>query len=138
MSKTLHSGFITTARIDGLDLGEFQTCAGGQIRAEVTADRSPGQKFASQIGGLPHIEAVTIGRIFDWQRDTDTFIARLNAQVGIEGAMTVAKWTKDSNGKPYRKIAQWTGTLTEVNPPDTDENSNDRAVFELVMAPTGA
>lgn len=138
MSKTLHSGFIVTARLNGEDLGEWQTCSGGQIHAAVTSDRSPGQKYASQIGGLPEIQPVTVSRIFDWQRDTDAFISRLNNLVGVEGAMTVAKWTKDSNGQPFRKIKQWTGTLTEVNDPDTDENSSDRAVFELVMAPTGA
>lgn len=137
MPKTPESMFLATAIVGGVDRGQFNTKAGGQVRAAMVESRNPTQRYASQIPLRPTIEPITIGRPFDRTRETDVYLAGLRALVGTgENNMVVALWSLDQNLQPFLKVGNWIGTLSEVNEPDTDVDGDGLALFTLVMGPT--
>lgn len=133
----LQSGFTTYVQINGEEVGPFRNMTGGDPRSEVTADRAPGQKYASQTPGLPTLEPITVTRTFDPAADTPARLGRVDSALSQENAVAVAKYALDANGQPGQRVGAWTGTLSEHNSPEQDSMSSDRADYSLVIAPTG-
>lgn len=129
MSTQHHS--LVTVVADGLPLGVFETRTGGESTAEVTKYRPGGMAKQKTRKGLPEVGDVTVGR--SWERERDAEIERrLRPRVGTADII-VNDQPLDDNGAPWGKPTTWTGTLNAVNGGDSDSNSNDGKMFELVV-----
>ncbi|HTE59678.1 MAG TPA: hypothetical protein VK631_04960, partial [Solirubrobacteraceae bacterium] len=111
---------------------------GGNVVGESVSDRSPGQEYPSASGGDKTLEPITIGRRVKLERDNDDFYARLHRHASVEDAIIINRKPLGSDNNPVGKGRTWTGTITNVNEPDSDTNSeNEPAVVEITMQPSG-
>jgi hypothetical protein len=120
-----------TATLDGVSLGEFETKSGGGVSAELTK-RRPGGMLAEKVyAGQRTAADVVIARVYE--RDRDHVLVRLcNTRAGA-GVVTVAEQPLDDNGAPWGTPTTWAGRLSNVEPSETDANSNDVRTFELTV-----
>lgn len=122
---------LITVAVDGLPIGVFDTRTGGESSAEVTKYRPGGMAKQKLRSGLPEVGDVTVGREFEFDRDND--LARtLRARTG-KAPMSVNDQPLDNDGAPFGKPTTWTGVLNSVNTGDSDSNSSDGRMLELVM-----
>lgn len=134
----LQSRYLTTLSVAGRDIGVFQTHSGGHVTGESVADRSPGQEYPAASGGEKTIAPITTSRRVKLERDTDELIAFLQRHVSVENAAVYNRRPLDSNRNPVGSGRTWTCTITAVNEPDSDSNSeNEPAVLEIELQPGG-
>lgn len=121
---------LTTASLDGVYLGEFQTFSGGDFTApSVKATRGAGRGEIER-GGRQTTGNVTIGR----EDDGAVSLNWLRTRRG-KGRMVVHRTPLDDDGNP-RMADQivYTGKLLEVRPGDGDTLSDSQLDnFELEM-----
>jgi len=119
-----------------VDLGVFDTWEGANITADNTKHRRGGMGPQVAIGGPVTIEDLTISRDYDLARD-NKYAHWLSTAVG-RGQVTATKKYLDANGDDYGDPIIITGILIGYNEPNSDSDSGDVAMFELVINPNGA
>jgi hypothetical protein len=122
---------LITVVVDGASLGVFDTRSGGESSADVTKYRPGGMQKQKTRGGLPDQGDVTVGREFETERDNE--VARMLRGRAGRAPMSVTDQPLDDNGVPFGKPTTWVGRLQSVNTGDSDSNSNDGRMLELVM-----
>lgn len=131
------SRYLTTVIVGGRDIGAFATYSGGGVAAEVVLDRAPGAEFPTASGADKTIAEITVTRPVEILRDTAELEAYLDRYVGMTDAVTVGRKPYDADGNPYGPGRTRIGTLTAVNPTDSDVNSQgERTSLELVIQPS--
>jgi hypothetical protein len=128
--------FLITATVDGVALGVFDTCEGGDADSEETKYRPGGFRPIRTLGGQGAPQNVTIGRLEELERDTE-LVRWLMSRSG-KGRMSVNKQPLDTDGNPFGRPFTYTGILKTVTPPNADSNSNSAAVWTAVLSTEGS
>lgn len=115
--------------------GIFDTWEGGNVTADNTKHRRGGMGKQVAIGGPVTIEDVTISRDYDLTRDNPNAIW-LSGAVG-RAAVVATKRYLDADGNRFGTAIVITGVLIGYNEPNSDSDSGDVAMFELVVNPDG-
>jgi len=118
------------------DLGVFDTWEGANVTADNTKHRRGGMGPQVAIGGPVTIEDLTISRDYDLARDNKN-AHWLSSAVG-RARVVATKHYLDSDGVGYGKPIIITGILIGYNEPNSDSDSGDIAMYELVVNPDGA
>lgn len=119
-----------------LDLGVFDTWEGGNVTADNTKHRRGGMGEQVAIGGPVTIEDVTVSRDYDLARDNPN-AHYLSGIVGRARAIATKTYL-DSDGEGFGKPIVITGILIGYNEPNSDSDSGDVAMYEIVINPDGA
>lgn len=130
------SHFRVRGTINGIDLGQFDTRAGGITTAE-NSKHTPGSARSSKValGGRKDTEDVTVTRGFIASRDHD-LIRQFRPLCGL-AEMSVSQVPLDRDGREYGRPDIWTGVLQTIGPPDYDANSSEISTFTIVMTADG-
>jgi hypothetical protein len=135
MSQT-QSQYIVSVIAAGRPIGTFTSFSGGGVTGETVPDRGPLDEFPTQSGGEKTLAEITVGRRVDPSRDTDELGDYLDSLVMVTDAITIQR-KQVVNRNPFGKGSTWVGTLTAVNPTDSDNNSASEATnLELVVSPS--
>src|SRR5688500_14266441 len=122
---------LVTVSVDGVSLGVFDTRTGGESAGEVSRYRPGGMAKQKTRGSLADVGDVTVGREFETERDNEV-LRMLRGRAG-RAPMSVNDQPLDDNGVAFGKPTTWVGRLQSVNGGDSDSNSNDGRMLELVM-----
>ena len=115
--------------VDGIDLGVFQTFAGGASKADDTKNRPGAMGKEESLGGPVSRDPFTVSRVYDLERDHG-LMKVLDAKVGA-GVGSVSRTKLSRTGTPVGSPIGYTGVLISYAMPDADSNSSDRAEFTL-------
>lgn len=115
-------------------LGTFQTRTGGETTSETSKYRPGGMQKQKVRKGQSDTGDVTITREHEQERDID--LERQLRVVSGYAEMVVSDQPLGSDGTPFGKPTTYTGTLMSVNGGDSDAESSDGRVLELVMMVT--
>lgn len=115
--------------VDGIDLGIFQTFAGGASKADDTKNRPGAMGKEESLGGPVSRDAFTVSRVYDLERD-HPLMKVLDNKVG-SGVGSVSRTKLSRNRTPVGAPIGYTGVLISYQMPDSDSNSSDRAEFTL-------
>jgi hypothetical protein len=127
--------FSVTAKINGQELGIFDTCKGGEVDSDEQKYSPGAMQPPLSLGGAVTMGNVTISRLFDLDRD-QPIIHDLLSGAGLY-PIEVKKQPLDVNKVPYGRPLVYTGKLKTVTPPDHDSTSSDPAMLEIEFVPTG-
>ena len=125
-----------TYRGETRKLGVFDTWEGANVTAENTKHRRGGMGPQVAIGGPVTIEDLTISRDYDLTRDHKD--AHWLSTVVGRGRVVAKKQYLDEDGMSFGDPIVITGILIGYNQPNSDSDSGDIAMFELVVNPDGA
>lgn len=128
--------WANTVTIDGRPLGVWDTLAGGDVDADETKYRPGGMAPQKSLGGPPTTNNVTLGRLLD-REDWDFMHSLMASRVG-KADVVVARQPLDTDGNPFGRPLVYRGVLQNVNPGDTDSNSSDAQVWEIVVSTEGS
>lgn len=117
-------------------LGTFDTWEGGNVTAENTKHRRGNMGPQVAIGGPVTVEDVTISRDYDLARDNPNG-KWLSDAVGRATVVAIKDYL-DSDGKSFGHPVTIKGILIGYNEPNSDSDSSDVAMLELVINPDGA
>jgi hypothetical protein len=124
------------------DLGVFDTWEGAHVTADNTKHRRGAMGTQVAIGGPVTIDDLTVTRDFDLARDNVGSKGRkgnghwLSSAVG-RGKVVATKHYLDSDGDGFGTPVVITGVLIGYNEPNSDSDSSDVAMMELVINPDG-
>lgn len=135
MSSTQHHSLVTVVA-DGQPLGVFETRTGGDSSGEVSKYRPGGMQAQKTRKGQSDVSDVTVGR--SWERERDADIERRLRTRVAKADVVINDQPLDDDGAPWGKPRTFTGTLQAVNGGDSDANSNDAKMLELVVVVTEA
>lgn len=124
-----------TVTIDGKPMGVWDTLSGGESDSDSTTYRPGGMGPQVSLGGPRTIGALTLGRLIsrpDWE-----FMHNLMNRTGQARAV-VSRQPLDEDGNPWGRPLTYTGTVKTCTPGDTDSNSSDAQVWEIVVTPEGS
>lgn len=127
--------WANTVTVDGVPLGVWDTLEGGEVDSEETRYRPGGMAPQVSLGGTATVGALTLGRLLSRGRDWD-LLRRLMNRAGKARA-TVHRQPLDSDGNPWGRPMVYRGVLKTVTPPDTDSDSDDPALWQIVITPEG-
>jgi len=116
-------------------LGTWDTWSGGGVTADNTKHRRGGMGPQVAVGGPKTIDDVTISRDYDLQRDNPN-AHWLSSAVG-RAWVTAKKQYLDMDGYDFGDPIVITGVLIGYNEPESDSDSSDVAMVELVINPNG-
>lgn len=117
-------------------LGTFDTWEGANVTADNTKHRRGNMGEQVAIGGPVTIDDLTVSRDYDLTRDNPN-AHWLSKAVG-RGRVVATKYYLDTNGKGFGDPIVVTGILIGYNEPNSDSDSSDIAMLELVINPDGA
>lgn len=122
--------------IDTEDWGVFDTFTGGEADSEETRHRPGGMAPEKSLGGQSTIGNVTVGRLYELERDH----VRVKTLMNRAGrARIVAQRQKlDTDGNAWGDPITYTGIVKAISPPEHDSNSDDAAMVEIEFTPDGA
>lgn len=126
---------LTTVAVDGTDLGVFDTFSGGNVDSEETKYRAGGLQPEVALGGSVTVENVTVGRLY--QLDRDHNISHWLMSRAGKGRVTITRQPLDVDGNVFGRPHVYTGILKAVTTPDQDSNSSDPSVLELEVSTNG-
>lgn len=126
---------LTTVTIDDRPLGVFDTIGGREVDSEETKYRPGGMGPQRSLGGQPTLGNVTLGRLYELARDYD--LARWAQTRAGRGRVTVSEQPLDTDGNPYGRPSVYRGVLKTVTIPDKDSDSNDAAIWTIVVSTEG-
>jgi hypothetical protein len=118
--------------VGGIDLGIFQTFAGGSVSSDDTKNRPGGMGDEESLGGPKSRDAFTLSRVLDLESDLPLF-KTLDAMCG-SARVTASRQKLRKDKSPIGDPIVYTGTLMKVSPPDSDSNASDRAEFTLEVS----
>jgi hypothetical protein len=125
-------------RSETRSLGVFDTWEGANVTAENTKHRRGGMGKQVAIGGPVTIEDLTVSRDYDLTRDNNSGNAHWLAAAVGRARVTATKNYLDSDGVAFGKPVVITGVLIGYNEPNSDSDSGDVAMYEIVINPDGA
>lgn len=118
------------------DLGVWDTWEGANVTSESTKHRRGGMGIQVAVGGVVTIEDLTVSRDYDLARDNPNAHWLSNA-VG-KGSAVATKHYLDEDGNHYGDPIQISGVLIGYNEPNSDSDSSDFAMVEIVINPSGS
>ncbi len=124
-----------TVTIDGKPMGVWDTLGGGASDSDSTTYRPGGMAPQVSLGGPRTIGDLTLGRLIsrsDWE-----YMHGLMNRTG-QARATVSRQPLDEDGNPWGRPMTYTGILRSCTPGDTDSNSSDAQVWEIVVTPEGS
>lgn len=128
--------YLVTVNVEGVgNMGTFDTMTGGEIDSEALTYRPGGMAATVSLGGTKTIGNVTVGRMFDYDRDLPLAIKLFEA-VG-RGTVTVTKTHLDVDKAPYAKTLVYTGKLKAVTFPEVDSESSEAGLMTLEIVCAG-
>lgn len=123
---------LITVVIDGEPWGTFDSRSGGETTADITKHRPGGMGTEKAYPSLPTTGDVTVGRVYERERDVAK-VAAVRHRTG-RAAMSITEQPLDADGIPWGSPTTWTGLLSSVTDGDADSTSNDVRMLELVCA----
>jgi hypothetical protein len=125
-----------TLTIDGRPMGVWDTMDGGDVESEETKYRPGGMAPQVALGGVTTVNNVTLGRLLtsdDWP-----FMRDLMANRTGKAPCIVARQPLDTDGNAFGTPLVYRGVLQHVTPGNTDSNSSDAQVWEIVVSTEGS
>lgn len=113
------------------NLGVFQSFSGGAIANTSVKNRQGGMGEEESLGSPGSREAITVGRIFDFERDLPNFKWLDNVCRQGGGQVSIGRQKLKPDRTAYGNPINYTGTLMKVTAPDSDSNATDKAEFTL-------
>lgn len=126
--------FVTTATVNGVSVGEWDSMTGGATTAESTKHTVRGVRRVA-LGGPRDTEDVTLARPFVRGRDHD-LARQLRTLAGL-AEVTISRQPLDPDGRPFGRPELYTGVLRSVTYPDYSAEGNDVAMLELTVTVDG-
>lgn len=124
-----------TVTINGRPLGIWATLSGGDVEADNAKYRPGGMQPQIDLGGPTSTSDVTLARLLTRE---DWLIVRLLMQFGVGRArVVVSRQPLDADGNPFGKPIVYRGTLTHVEPGDTDADSGDAQTWQITVSVGG-
>lgn len=117
------------------NLGVFDTWEGGGVTSESTKHRRGGMGRQIAVAGVPVIEDVTIGRDYDLVRD-NPMAHTLSDAVG-RGRIVATKVYLNDDREAVGDPIVIRGVLVGYNEPNSDSDSGDINMFQIVVNPDG-
>jgi hypothetical protein len=131
---TLQADIDAVATTDGVNLGGFQTFAGGEESAEVIDDFTPGAQYADKSVSKAALSNITITRSWVESRDRPLY-NRLKGRTGADAS--IGRIVRDANRNPSGQDT-FRGKLIRSKGPEGDTNAgNSKATWELEYAVNG-
>lgn len=121
--------------IDGVNLGVFDKCTGGEIDSEEYKYKPGAMAPTVSLGGTKTIGNVIVARLYRLQRDHDRAQWLIN-RVG-KAMCVVSKQPLDTDGNAYGKPIVYRGKLKRVSFPEHDSESNNAALIEYEISTDG-
>lgn len=125
-----------TVTIDGVPSGIWDSTEGGAVEAGETKYKPGGMRPAVSLGGSTEVENLTLGRLLDQPRDWE-FMRRLMQSRTGKAPVVVSRQPLDVDGNPWGRPLVYRGVLQRVVPPGNNANSNEPAVWEIVVSTEG-
>jgi hypothetical protein len=127
--------FDVTVKVDGVDLGTWSKCEGGEVDSdELTyAPGAMGDKVS--LGGPQTVGAVTVTALYDLDR-FQSVIHWLMSRSG-KGLAVINKQPLDVDGNATGRALVYSGILKTVTPPIHDANTTAAAEIVLAVTPIG-
>ena len=137
MPSTIHNfgseqQWLASVQIGSLNLGNFDTFSGGDVTAAAVKHRPGGMGPEITYNSLPSYSDVTVGRVYETQRDHQ-LIGQLHNLAGRAMA-TVTLQPLDDNGTPWGEPRIYQGRFLTVKDGKADSNSNAARMYELDIA----
>lgn len=124
-----------TVSVAGVDLGVFDSFAGGENDSDTTIWRRGGMGGPESLGGITTRGDFTVARNYRLERD-HPLVKFLDAQAGI-GEVVAVRTMLDGDKNPVGDPITFTGTLKTFTHPDHDSNASDAKVVSLVVTADG-
>lgn len=124
-----------TVTIDGRPMGVWDTLSGGESDSEESKYRPGGMAPPVSLGGSRTIGNITLGRLIS-REDWDYMHSLMN-RTG-QALATVSRQPLDEDGNPWGRPMTYTGKIKTVMPGNTDSNSGDAQVWEIVVSTEGS
>jgi hypothetical protein len=126
--------YAVYVKVDGIDLGIWDTFDGGEGDSEETLHRPGGMAPQKSKGGPQTMTSVVVSREYD-----KPIHDRVHYLLGRRGRapMIVVKQPLDQNGAAWGRPLVYDGTLKRVSPPKHDSNSSATGMIELEMTTNG-
>jgi len=124
--------WLVSLTVAGVDYGVFDTFGGGDVSAPAVKHRPGGMGPEVTYNSLPAYSDVTLGRVYNTQRD-HSLIQTLHDQTGRQLA-SVTLQPLDDNGAPWGAPRVYQGRIIAVKDGKTDSNSNSPRMFEVDIA----
>jgi hypothetical protein len=129
--------WANTVVLDGRNMGVWDTLTGGDVEATSTKYRPGGMAREIALGGTSTTNDLNLGRLLskeDWE-----FMRGLMTRDRVGRAPAhVSRQPMDDDGNPFGSPLVYTGVLQHVTPGDTDSNSSDAQVWEIVVSVHGS
>jgi hypothetical protein len=122
--------FIVRVKVDGRDLGRWDTFDGGDSTADSTKYRPGGKKTPKALGGPKDYDDVTTSRLYE--EDVNAIHAWIDSRNGV-GAVEIAKTPTDAEGNAFGRTRTFQGLLVGVSEPTSDSESADAAKITLTI-----
>lgn len=124
-----------TVTIDGKPMGVWDTLSGGESDSEESKYRPGGMAPPVSLGGTRMIGNITLGRLIS--REDWSYMHRLMNRTGQARAV-VSRQPLDQDGNPWGRPMTYTGKVKTCTPGNTDSNSSDAQVWEIVVSTEGS
>jgi len=124
-----------TLTIDGVPLGVWDTLSGGEVEAEDTKHRPGGMGAQVSLGGPSMTNNITMTRLLG-QSDWDFMRYLMQSRVG-RAECVVSRQPLDRDKNPFGRPLVYRGVLQRCAPGDTDSNSADSQMWEVVVSTEG-
>jgi hypothetical protein len=131
----IQQNFTVTLRVDSTDTGVWDTMSGGKLAASVTKHREGGMGPSVAYAGNANTDDVTLVRTFKRGRDTELW-PFIKGRCG-KGRCVISKQPLDEDGNAFGRPHVFTGLLSEVEGPEVDSDSEDRAIITLTIVTDG-
>jgi hypothetical protein len=128
--------WANTVTIDGARWGVWSTLAGGDVGASETKFKPGGMLPERSLGGSVTVGNLTLTRLLDapdWEPMRQLMINRVG-----KAPVVVARQPLDDDGNPFGKPLTYTGKLLNVNPGDTDSNSEGAQLWTILVSTDGS
>lgn len=126
----LENNVHVTVSVSGRELGTFDSRSGGESDSTERKYSPGGMAEQVSLGGRKQVTNVTVGRLYDIDRDGPLRVF-LEPLVGRAPAMVIVEQTLDVDGNPQGPKTVYSGTFKRYVPFDHDSESEDPAVFQL-------
>lgn len=131
---TEQSSLITVV-VNGQSLGTFDTYSGGDPAAKGNKHRAGGMGPETSYASLPSWNNITVGRVYQWDRDWELERSLVPLSGRVPFSMT--EQPLDPDGNAYGNPKTWTGRFLSVNPGKADSTSDNVRMWEISAEITG-
>lgn len=128
----LQSQWRTIVKIDGKDLGDWDSFNGGEKQNEVVAHRPGGFRAERKYAAPARYQDVTIGRVYETDRDHERVVSWIQS---LEPARAeILRQPLDPDGRPFGRSQIYRGWVSNIDPGEADSDNDALSELELTVS----